>query len=263
MILQAREIEFAYNGRPILQKASLEVAAGEVVAVLGCNGAGKSTFLKCLNRILPLGGGRILLEGRDLAGCSRREIARRVAYLPQRQEPDQLTVYESVMLGRRPHIAWAAGRRDHLAVARALEGLRLGQAAGRRLDQLSGGELQKVGLARSLAQEPALLLLDEPTSSLDLRNQLELADLIRVLVRRQGLAAVVAMHDLSLALRMADRLVLIKDGGIFADRPRDELTEDLIAEVYGVGVRLAAVEDRLAVVPLELKENMACQKPAG
>ena len=257
MMLEARELRYAYGRREVLRGVSLQVGRGQVLAVMGGNGAGKSTLLKCLNRILPLAGGAVRLDGADLARLPRHQIARRVAYLPQRQEPDQLTVFDSVLLGRRPHIAWSASRRDHRVVEQALDNLGLAHLAGRRMDQLSGGEAQKVALARALAQEPDLLLMDEPTSSLDLYNQLEWADLVWGLVRRRGLAAVVALHDLALALRLADRLALLKDGRVHSDCPVGELHEADIAQVYGVRVRLTTVDGWPAVVPLGLMEKQA------
>lgn len=257
MILEAQDLRCAYGQRAVLKGVNLKVGSGQIMAVLGGNGAGKSTLLKCLNRILPLVGGEVRLDGMDLARMPRHQIARRIAYLPQRQEPDQLTVFDSVLLGRRPHIAWSASRRDHRVVEECLESLGLVHLAWRRMDQLSGGEAQKVALARALAQEPALLLMDEPTSSLDLHNQLEWADLVWSLVRRRGLAAVVALHDLSLALRLADRLALLKNGKVHSDCPVNELDEAAIAQVYGVRVRLTTVEGWPAVVPLGLMEKSA------
>ncbi len=257
MMLEAQDLRCAYGRRAVLKGVNLKLGPGQVLAVLGGNGAGKSTLLKCLNRILPLAGGTVRLDGVDLARMPRHQIARRIAYLPQRQEPDQLTVFDSVLLGRRPHIAWSATRRDHRAVEEALDSLGLGHLAWRRMDQLSGGESQKVALARALAQEPALLLMDEPTSSLDLHNQLEWADLVWHLVRRRGLAAVVALHDLSLALRLADRLALLQNGKVHRDCPVGELDEAAIAQVYGVRVRLTTVEGWPAVVPLGLMEKTA------
>lgn len=255
MILKAQGLGFGYGARAVLSGVDLAVAPGQVLAVMGTNGAGKSTLLKCLNRILRPGQGSVSLEGRDLSRLSRREIARRLAYLPQRQQPDRLSVFESVLLGRRPHMAWSATRRDLRQAEQALTRLGLSALASRPMDQLSGGEAQKVALARAMAQEPAVLLMDEPTSSLDLRNQLELADLVVDLVRSQGLAAVVALHDLGLALRLADRVLLLKNGTVHADCPAHELSEEMVAQVYGVRVRLATVAGRPTAVPICLLEK--------
>ena len=245
-LLDVSGISVSYGRVNALQDVSLQVREGEIVTVLGANGAGKSTLLKALAGILrPLGGSL------DRGGLDPR----RLAYLPQRQQPDRLSVFESVLLGRRPHMTWSATRRDLRQAERALTRLGLSGLASRPMDQLSGGEAQKVALARALAQEPAVLLMDEPTSSLDLRNQLELADLVVDLVRSQGLAAVVALHDLGLALRLADRVLLLKNGAVHADCPAHELSEEMVAQVYGVRVRLATVAGRPTVVPICLLEK--------
>jgi len=169
MILKVNDIEFRYNSHPVLQDVSFSVSPGSIVGVLGVNGAGKSTLLKCINRILKPDSGCVLIDNSNVCSMSRSDIARRIGYVPQRHEGDQLTVFDTVLLGRRPYIEWSVTKRDLEIVSRIIGLMRLEDMALRPVSQLSGGESQKVVLARALAQEPDILLLDEPTSSLDLR----------------------------------------------------------------------------------------------
>ncbi len=251
MILDVRELAFAYNGRPVLKGLSFRLGRGESLGILGVNGAGKSTLLRCLGRILRPRGGTVLVAGRSLSDLAGEEIARIMGYVPQAHVPEPLSVFDAVLLGRKPYLKWRASRRDLEVVARVLEQMRLEHLALRPVASLSGGEAQKVMIARALAQEPALLLLDEPTGSLDLRNQLEVMELIRAAVRDQGLSAAVCLHDINLALRFLDRLLLLKDGKVLALVSPEEVTPALVREVYGIEVLLTRVEGQRVVVPLE------------
>ncbi len=249
MILSVAGLSFSYPGRPVLRDVDLAVAAGDVLAVLGVNGAGKSTLLKCITRILPPSAGVVEIQDEPAARLSRRELARRIGYVAQRQVSVGMTVFDAVLLGRRPHIRWEASRRDFDVVRRALRTLELEEYALRYLDELSGGEQQKVVIARALAQEPRILLLDEPTSSLDLKNQLEVARIIRGVAARQRIAAVVSVHDLNLAIRFADKFLLLKDGEVFAAGGMDVMTPEVIESVYAVPVAIRRFADVPVVVP--------------
>ncbi|HHW15421.1 MAG TPA: ABC transporter ATP-binding protein [Firmicutes bacterium] len=250
MRLSVDGVEFSYRSRPVLKKVRFELRPGEILSILGNNGAGKSTLLKCLNRILKPQRGTVLLEGGDLRHLGRRQIAQRVGYVPQRQEGGRVTVFDAVLLGRRPHLRWEAGSRDFEIVRRVLTRLDLEGFALRTLDELSGGELQKVLLARALAQEPRVLLLDEPTSNLDLRNQLEVLATLRRAVREEKLAAAVVLHDLNLALRFSDRFLLLKNGVVLACGGLEVMTPTNLAQVYGVPVAVERFNDVPLVVPL-------------
>lgn len=251
MILSVANLHFQYNSRPVLEDVTLHVDRGEILVVLGVNGAGKSTLLKCINRILKPSRGVVLVEGRDLRHMRAKDLARRFGYVPQKQSEGPLSVFEAVLLGRRPHIRWAASERDYEVVEKVLGLLQLGDLSLRSLDSLSGGEIQKVLLARALAQEPDVLLLDEPTSNLDLKNQLEVLHLISRAVREQGLSAIVSIHDLNLALRLGDAFLLLRDGRVHAIAPREGLTRETIREVYGVEVALGEVAGYPVVVMLD------------
>lgn len=250
MILKVNGVSFRYNSRLVLKEVTFELPRGEILAVLGINGAGKSTLLKCINSILRPSGGSVLVEGTDVLTLKGDAIARRIGYVPQRFAEHQVTVFDAVLLGRKPHIQWAATDKDMRIVERLLTSMQLQDKALRPISTLSGGEAQKVIIARSLAQEPKVLLLDEPTSSLDLRNQLEVMDLVADVVRTAGVSAVVAIHDLNLALRFADRFLLLKDGLIHTTGPREALTPEVIEAVYGVHSLMRIIEGFPVIIPV-------------
>ena len=216
MILTVEGIRFHYPGHPVLEDASFTVEKGEVLAILGTNGTGKTTLLKCVNRILRPAAGAVWIDEVPVTALSRNALAQRIGYVEQQRSGSRCTVFNAVLLGRKPYIRWDVAQKDLAIVSQALDTLGLADYALRFLDELSGGELQKVVIARALAQEPELLLMDEPTSSLDLKNQLEVLRLVRQITRDRGIAAVVAMHDLNLAMRFADRFLLLKDRRIYA-----------------------------------------------
>jgi iron complex transport system ATP-binding protein len=254
MSVQADGVVFAYPNRsPVLKSVGLELNGSEVLGIVGPNGSGKTTFLKCLNRILAPSQGEILLHDRDVTRMSRREIARSVGYVPQSSngryaEP---TVFEVVLMGRRPHVGWRSSQRDEETAWRAIERLNLGELATTAYDQLSGGEKQKVLIARALAQEARVLLLDEPTSSLDIFHQLEVMALLRELAASRSLSVCVIVHDLDLAIKYCDRVVMMKGGEVFAAGPAsDVITEASIRDVYGVRAVIDQTYGRPHVVVL-------------
>lgn len=250
MILNVQNLQFHYPHHPVLKEASFSVEKGELLAVLGTNGTGKTTLLKCLNRVLKPQAGSVLLDEEPVASLSRNALARRMGYVEQQRSGSRATVFNAVLLGRKPYIQWDITQNDMEIAARALETLGMSDYALRFLDELSGGELQKVVIARALAQQPEVLLMDEPTSSLDLKNQLEVLRLVRGITRERGIAAVVAIHDLNLALRFADRFILLKDGVIFAAGGAEVMNPENIETVYGVPVTLARHNGHQVVIPL-------------
>jgi iron-chelate-transporting ATPase len=253
MLLTASDLSFSYAAaardvaprdaaaradRAVLRSVSLSLAAGEVVALLGPNGSGKSTLLRCLLGQLPAAGGTVAWDGKPARDWRPRDLARRVAYLPQAPAWDAgQSVRAAVALGRAPY--WGAfgveSARDAAVVGEAAAALGLADLLDRRMDELSGGQRQRVLLGRCLAQEPAALLLDEPNTYLDLRHQVELATLLRRLAGERGIGVLMASHDLNLAGAFADRLVLLDGGAVAADGPvADVLRPDLLERVYGL-----------------------------
>ncbi len=242
MILSVAEIQFSYPSRPVLRDVSFQLQRGQILGVLGVNGAGKSTLLKCLNRILRPKKGTVLLDGKNILRMGGTEIAKCMGYVPQKYGEERLTVYDTVLLGRKPYIQWAAAEGDFQVVENVIKLMHLENLALRPVNELSGGEAQKVIIARALAQEPQVLLLDEPVSNLDLKNQLEVMTLITGAVKSRGLSAILAIHDLNLALRFADFFLLLKNGRVHTWADRTAITPEVICEVYGVEVILQEVQ---------------------
>ncbi|OBR90133.1 MULTISPECIES: ABC transporter ATP-binding protein [Clostridium] len=250
MILSVKGLTFKYPSRSVLKDINFSVKKGECLAILGTNGAGKSTLLKCINHILKAQSGTVLIEGNEIFKLSPIKLAQRIGYVSQQQVSVRTTVFDSVLLGRKPYIKWNISKEDIEIVNKAVKALGLEDYSLRYLDELSGGELQKVVIARALAQKPEVLLLDEPTSNLDLKNQLEVIRIIREIVKTQQIAAVMIVHDLNLAIRFADKFVLLKDGSIFAAGGREVMTPENIESVYSVSVAIEKYRNTPVVVPL-------------
>jgi iron complex transport system ATP-binding protein len=237
----------------VLHGVSASVAAGEWVGLIGPNGAGKSTLLRATAGLLPYGGS-ITLGADQVSALSRREVARRVAFVPQAPFlPPGMRVDEYVLLGRTAHLGpfGYEGPADLEAAGRALARLDLGPFSQRRLQTLSGGEQQRAVLCRALAQDAPLLLLDEPTTSLDLGRQQQALELVAALREQRELTVISAMHDITLAAQYADRLLLLAGGRLVADGVPEEIaTAELVAEHYGAEVRVVGEGGSLAVIPV-------------
>jgi iron complex transport system ATP-binding protein len=251
-MIELREVTVVLGGASVVDGVSAAVAHGEWLALIGPNGAGKTTLLRAIGRLVAFDG-EIALDGAAADELSRGDLARLVAVVPQEPStPPWMTVAEYVLLGRTPHLGPLAkeGTRDRDAAARALGRLDLLAFADRRLGTLSGGEKQRVVVARALAQEASIVLLDEPTAALDIGHQQQALELLDGLREESGLTLVAAMHDLTLAAQYADRMLLLDAGRVVADgAPGDVLTEAVIAEHYGAAIDVVAVGDRVAVVP--------------
>lgn len=251
VMLDVHGLSFSYSHRPILRDLSFQVNRGQLCAVLGNNGVGKSTLLKCLLGVLSPREGRVLLDGESGASLGRQERAQCMAYVAQQVTGKaRLTVFDMILMGRRPHISWAVRDRDLEVVQEVLGTLGLEELAMRYVDQLSGGEAQKVVIARALAQEPSVLLLDEPTSNLDLKNQLDVMGAVRNAVEQRGIAALLAIHDINLALRFADRFILMKEGSILACGGQEIVSAESVRETYGVTARVEHLDERIVVIPV-------------
>jgi len=254
-----KDISFSYLNGFSLRQVSLMVEEGEMVALLGPNGSGKTTLIKLAAGVLNPERGEVLLGEARLRKLSRKEIARRVAVVPQSFNiPFAFTVAEVVMLGRTPFINTLSGEgeRDRSIARRAMELTGIEQFSKRTFNELSGGERQKSILAMALAQEPKLILLDEPTAHLDINHQVEILELVKGLNREQGVTVLGAMHDLNLAALYFDRLVLLKEGAIFAQGPPAAvLTEKTIYDVFGATVHIqqhpSAEVPHIVILPKE------------
>lgn len=249
MILQVKDIRFDYRSRRVLNGIELSVKQGEILAIMGPNGVGKSTLLKCMDMILQPTGGTVTVNGKDLSKLSKQEIAQNIGYVSQRNDVSRTTVFDAVLLGRKPHIGLTVSERDYQIVDAALKRFDLEEMQLRRIDEMSGGELQKVCICRAIAQEPSVLLLDEPTSSLDLHNQLEILKIIRNVTQGHQTATVLTMHDLNLALRFADKFVFMKDGIIHDACNAAGVTPEMIENIYGVKVQIEYFKGIPYIIP--------------
>ena len=248
-MMQVSNLCYHYKGdRLLLKDISFGIEPGTFLAILGNNGVGKSTLLKCFNHILKPDSGEVLLDGENLLSMTAREVAKRVAFVSQSVPDTQLTVHDMVMLGRRPYMGWGFTERDHAIVHEAMDRLGVDAMRGRFLSQLSGGEKQKVMLARALAQQPKVLLLDEPTSALDIQNQYGVLKMVRDICHKDSIIAAIVIHDLNLALRFCDRFLLLKDGQVYRHGDRSILDSTALKEVYGVDAKVVDIEGRHIVL---------------
>lgn len=244
-MLQAENIQTAYGNKPVLKGINLRLSPGKIVSVIGPNGSGKSTLLRALSGVLPLQAGRIWVQNRDLNQLSPIERARHIAVVPQAINlPPAFTAFETVLLGRTPYLNWfgSASQRDLAAVEQAMQRTHILDLAHRAVGELSGGEQQRVMLARALAQSAPILMLDEPTAHLDLQYQISLLELIRCLAREENLAVLIILHDLNLASRYADEVAVLVNGRLLAEgSPHDVLTPGLLSQVYQVPLQVHAI----------------------
>ncbi|MBQ3301963.1 MAG: ABC transporter ATP-binding protein [Eggerthellaceae bacterium] len=242
-------ISFSYDAEaPVLDKVSTVVPDGKLTAILGNNGAGKSTLLYCLNRILKPKAGIVRFDDIDISALKRNELARKVALVAQKSDTSNLTVFDFVLLGRRPYMNFMPSKRDLLIVQDVISQLELDSLALRSVDYLSGGEFQKVVLARALAQQTANLLLDEPTNNLDPRNQVEVMQAIRHVMDARGITAVAVMHDLNLSLSYCDNLVFLKDHRIVAAGSGAMVTSELVEQIYDIKVDIIEHKGKRVVI---------------
>jgi cobalamin transport system ATP-binding protein len=250
--IELARVTVLLGGRPVVDAIDATVVKGEWIGLIGPNGAGKTTLLRAIARLVPFAGS-ISLEGRPTGEMHRAELSRLLALVPQEPStPPWMTVAEYVLLGRTPHLGLLAkeGRRDREAAAQALARLDLLDYRERRLGTLSGGEKQRVVVARALAQEARIVLLDEPTASLDIGHQQQAFELLDELRGESELTLVAAMHDLTLAAQYADRMFLLDAGRVAAEgAPHEVLTEPLIARHYDAAIQVVSVDGGIAVVP--------------
>lgn len=236
-LLEVKNLCFSYNTKNILEDISFKVMEGEIVGILGPNGAGKTTLIRVIAGLLPPKKGEIRFKGINIRDIPQRERARRIAVLPQSEPPiDYLTVQEMVMLGRIPYFSLlrGAGKKDEEIVEKSLEMIGMRDFMYRKMGQLSGGERQKVLIARALAQQPQLLILDEPVVHLDLSHQLEILFLLKRL-KEENLTIMLVIHDINLASYFSDKLLLLKGGRVFAfGEPSEVITRDNLREVFNI-----------------------------
>ena len=260
-MLEARALTLSYDGRPVIEGLDLSLTSDKVTAIIGPNGCGKSTLLKALARVLPAQGGTVTLDGEAVSAIAPRALARRLAILPQSlHAPEGIRVADLVRRGRLPWRGLLSPWReeDRAACAQAMEAVGMTGLADRDLGELSGGQRQRAWLALVLAQQTPWLLLDEPTTYLDLTHQMEVLGLLRRLNRRSGTAVVSVLHDLNLAARYSDHLVLLANGGVIAaGAPGEVLTPDNLSSAFGLTAKVMPdpVTGTPMVVPLDMPDR--------
>lgn len=264
-MVEVKGVTFTYKpgSRNVLQEIGFALEGNQCIAVLGNNGAGKSTLLKCINGICSPRKGEVTIDGHSVSKMTRNETARNISYVAQNNISLNMTVFDAVLLGRKPYITWDATSKDMQIVHEIIGQMQLEDFALRSVAELSGGERQKVMLARALAQEPRLLLLDEPTSNLDPRNQHEVLRLVKAIAREHHIAVIIVIHDLNLAIRYCDRFLFLKDARVFACGGLESMTPENIEEVYQIHVHIIEHRGVPVVVPFPDVEAPAGPIPAN
>lgn len=258
-MIATEHLSLSYGSMTVLPDLTVGVEAGEITSLVGRNGCGKSTLLRCLGRLLPLSAGAVVLDGKALASYAPKELARRMAMLPQGPTaPDGMTVQDLVEKGRYPHRGMLGTNTGHdrERVAWALARTGMSELADRPLERLSGGQRQRAWIAMALAQDTALILLDEPTTFLDVAYQLELMELLRALNSEHGTTILMVLHDLNQAAAFSDRLIALREGEIYSTgTPAEVLTVDMVRDVFGLHADVIA--DPRTGVPLCLPYALA------
>lgn len=251
MIVDVRDVEFGYNHASTIKNITFSVEKGDILTILGPNGVGKTTLLKCLNRVLAHRSGTILLDEKPLESYSRKEIAKKIGYVAQRGSLSGMTVFDSILLGRKPHIQWDASDKDLKITGKVIELLGLEQLSLRKINEISGGEYQMVQIARALVQQPKVILLDEPTSYLDLKNQHVIMSILQKIVTVKHMAAIMAVHDLNQAIRYSNKFLIMSHGEFLAAGGKEIITPEIIKQVYEIDVVVEKVNGVPMVLPLE------------
>ena len=250
--LEARKVNFSYNGGSlVLDDVNIELNEGEILALVGPNGSGKSTLLKCLADFHRPKKGVVRVDERDIDDYTLNEKAKKIGYVPQIENISfPSTVFDTILMGRKPYISWKPSKKDKKIVSDLIERMELTEFAMRDINELSGGQRQKVFVARALAQHPEIMLLDEPTSNLDLKHQLEVLNIIKEQTKR-GISSIIAIHDLNMAIRYSDRIVMLKKGKVFASGGMEVVNQENIRDVYEVKVHVGDHAGWLTVTPDE------------
>ena len=250
-MIEVKDISYSYggrNGKEILKGISFNVKPGECVGILGNNGAGKSTLITCLCKIRKPKSGSVYINKQDTNKMKRIDAARMISYVAQKSEISQMTVFDSVLLGRKPYIKFSVTQEDIDICEQTIKQVGISQFKLRYIDELSGGEQQKVMLARAIVQQPKLLLLDEPTSNLDPKNQYEVLAFVRKLAKESNTSVLMVLHDISLALRYCDKFLFLKCGDIYKYGNESIVTEKTLTDVYGINSTITEINGQKIVI---------------
>lgn len=248
-MFEIRDLRFAYKkNAPVLNGVNMSLKDGEIGVLLGRNGAGKSTLFKCVLGIQKAGSGEMLFDGENIAKLSRIERAKLISYVPQEISFGDLTVFDSVLTGRLSHFGLVAGKADREVVARTLEQLELAHIEGKNVNELSGGERQKVAIARALAAEPKMLVFDEPTGNLDIQNEQLILTLAKKIASEKNITILIAIHNIGFAMEFGDKFFMMKNGEIKHTGGAEIINEQTIDDVFGVKAKIFDVEGHKGIV---------------
>ena len=257
MKLSVKDLSFLYGGRKVLDRISFDVEDNSIVSILGPNGVGKTTLLRCLCNLHRPQEGSILVDGTDVLTLSGRELAKHIGYVPQSTKPVRTTVFDTALIGRRPYMEWGVTKRDMEITEGVLDALGLAGLSMRYANEISGGEYQKVQIARAMVQEPEILILDEPTNNLDIANQHVTMHAILNAVSSRGMCTIMTMHDINLAVHYSDRFLFIKDGRVWAYGGPEIITEELVHDVYGIDSDVITHKGMPFVIPHTFPRELA------
>jgi len=244
-MIKITDLKFAYkNDKNVLDNFSVNFSKGKITSILGRNGSGKSTLLKNINSILKPSAGSVYIDGKDVNSMSSKMIAKEIGFLSQRSEGIDATVMDAVLTGRKPHISFNVSEADLAITRKIIKMIGLQPLACNKTTEISGGELQKVVIARALVQEPKILLLDEPVNHLDMVNQLEVLGLIRDITLDRELTSVIVMHDINIAVRFSDELIFMKDGRLYEKCSTSNISKEIIKSVFNLDVDIHSYDNK-------------------
>lgn len=244
-MLEIKNLHFKYKKRLILENINFQIHRGEFLSILGLNGSGKTTLLKNIAKILSPTKGTVIVNGKDK--LNKRELAKNIGYLPQKYSGELVTVFDTILLGRKAYINFLPSKNDIKLVNKIIENFKLQKISSSNTNQLSGGELQKVLIARAVAQNPKILLLDEPVNHLDIYNQYEVMNIIKKLVKNMKIIVISVLHDINIALKFSDKFLFLKNNKIFAYGNSEIITPDLLKNIYNINVKIVEIEGEKVV----------------
>ncbi len=247
-MLEINNLTFSYKKKLVFKNINFNVNPGEIVSILGLNGSGKSTLLKTIAKIEIPEKGSIYIDSQNIMKLKGKELAKKIGYLPQKSNGEYITVYDAILLGRKIFFKLNPSNRDYLVVDKIIDLLNIKKIASKFTNELSGGELQKVFIARALVQEPKILLLDEPINHLDIFSKIEIMELIKNIVKSKNLIALIVLHDLNFALNYSDKFLLLKNKTIYGSGVIKNLNENLIKEVFNIKVKILKEDNKIFII---------------
>lgn len=250
------DVRFSYGKTEVIHGMSFSSEPNTIISILGPNGTGKTTFLKCMCGVFKPSSGKITVDDVDISELKGRDLAKKIAFVPQSVPVSKMSVFDSILIGRKPYIEWGASESDIDKVSDIIDALGMGHLALKYLDEISGGEFQKVQIARAIVQEPSVLVLDEPTNNLDIANQHKAMRMISEAVRSRGMCTIMTMHDINLAVHYSDKFLFVKNGRTVAYGGTEVITEELIKDVYDMDADVISHRGIPMVVPRESDRYM-------